>query len=132
MRTRSCSPSSVRMGLPLGPERRTVAAGRHPADGPPAGVAGGRAILPDAVSIGPGAILGGKYRLEDSIGRGGMGEVFEATTLTTGQRVAVKIVNRAFADTMLMERLRREAEAARRVHSEFVPLLFDVDKTPEE
>jgi len=61
-----------------------------------------------------------------------MGEVFEATTLTTGQRVAVKIVNRAFADTMLMERLRREAEAARRVHSEFVPLLFDVDKTPEE
>jgi tRNA A-37 threonylcarbamoyl transferase component Bud32 len=84
------------------------------------------------VSIGPGAILGGKYRLEDSIGRGGMGEVFEATTLTTGQRVAVKIVNRAFADTMLMERLRREAEAARRVHSEFVPLLFDVDKTPEE
>jgi serine/threonine-protein kinase len=84
------------------------------------------------VSIGPGAILGGKYRLEDSIGRGGMGEVFEATTLTTGQRVAVKIVNRAFADTMLMERLRREAEAARRVHSEFVPMLFDVDKTPEE
>jgi tRNA A-37 threonylcarbamoyl transferase component Bud32 len=84
------------------------------------------------VSIGPGAILGGKYRLEDSIGRGGMGEVFQATTLTTGQRVAVKIVNRAFADTMLMERLRREAEAARRVHSEFVPLLFDVDKTPEE
>ena len=40
------------------------------------------------MSIGPGAILGGKYRLEDSIGRGGMGEVFEATTLTTGQRVA--------------------------------------------
>jgi serine/threonine-protein kinase len=83
------------------------------------------------VSIGPGAILGGKYRLEDSIGRGGMGEVFEATTLTTGQRVALKVVNRAFADTMLMERLRREAEAATRVQSEFVPQLYDVDKTPE-
>ena len=84
------------------------------------------------MSIGPGAVLGGKYRLEDSIGRGGMGEVFQATTLTTGQRVAVKVVNRAFADATLMERLRREAEAARRVHSEFVPLLFDVDKTPED
>jgi eukaryotic-like serine/threonine-protein kinase len=83
------------------------------------------------VSIGPGAILGGKYRLEDSIGRGGMGEVFEATSLSTGQRVALKVVNRAFADTMLMERLRREAEAARRVQSEFVPQLFDVDKTPD-
>ncbi|HEY8091917.1 MAG TPA: serine/threonine-protein kinase [Polyangiaceae bacterium] len=83
------------------------------------------------MSIGPGAILGGKYRLEDSIGRGGMGEVFEATTLTTGQRVALKVVNRAFADTMLMERLRREAEAARRVQSEFVPQLYDVDRTPD-
>ncbi|MGH7298104.1 MAG: serine/threonine-protein kinase, partial [Polyangiaceae bacterium] len=83
------------------------------------------------MSIGPGAILGGKYRLEDSIGRGGMGEVFEATTLTTGQRVALKVVNRSFADTMLMERLRREAEAATRVQSEFVPQLYDVDKTPE-
>jgi tRNA A-37 threonylcarbamoyl transferase component Bud32 len=90
-------------------------------------------VLPfdTAVSIGPGAILGGKYRLEDSIGRGGMGEVFEATSLSTGQRVALKVVNRNFADTMLMERLRREAEAARRVQSEFVPQLFDVDKTPD-
>ncbi len=60
-----------------------------------------------------------------------MGEVFEATSLSTGQRVALKVVNRAFADTMLMERLRREAEAARRVQSEFVPQLFDVDKTPD-
>jgi tRNA A-37 threonylcarbamoyl transferase component Bud32 len=83
------------------------------------------------VSIGKGAILGGKYRLEDPIGRGGMGEVFEATSLVTGQRVAVKVVNRTFVDTMLMERLRREAEAARRVQSEFVPQLFDVDETPD-
>jgi serine/threonine-protein kinase len=60
-----------------------------------------------------------------------MGEVFEATSLSTGQRVAVKVVNRAFADTMLIERLRREAEAARRVQSEFVPQLYDVDKTPD-
>ena len=83
------------------------------------------------MSIGPGAILGGENRLEDSIGRGGMGEVFEATTLTTGQRVALKVVNRAFADTMLMERLRREAEAARRVQSEFVPQLYDdIDRAP--
>jgi serine/threonine-protein kinase len=60
-----------------------------------------------------------------------MGEVFEATDETTTSRVAVKVVNRAFADTMLMERLRREAEAARRVQSEYVPALYDVDKTPE-
>jgi serine/threonine-protein kinase len=83
------------------------------------------------LSIGPGAILGGKYRLEDSIGRGGMGEVFEATDLANGSRVAIKVVSRGFLDTMLVERLRREAEAARRVNSEFVPQLYDVDKTPD-
>ena len=83
------------------------------------------------MSIGPGAILGGKYRLEDSIGRGGMGEVFEATTLSSGVRVAIKVVNRTFLDTMLAERLKREAEAARRVNSEFVPQLYEVATTPE-
>jgi len=83
----------------------------------------------NAVSIGPGAILGGKYRLEDSIGRGGMGEVFEATTLSSGVRVAIKVVNRTFLDGMLVERLKREAEAARRVQSEFVPELYEVETT---
>jgi tRNA A-37 threonylcarbamoyl transferase component Bud32 len=60
-----------------------------------------------------------------------MGEVFEATSLVTGQRVAVKVVNRGALDTLLMERLRREAEAARRIQSEFVPQLYDVDGTPD-
>jgi len=83
------------------------------------------------VSIGAGSILGGKYRLEDSIGRGGMGEVFEATTLSSGVRVAIKVVNRAFLDLMLIERLKREAEAARRVRSEYVPELYDVETTPD-
>jgi serine/threonine-protein kinase len=87
--------------------------------------------LVNAVSIGPGAILGGKYRLEDSIGRGGMGEVFEATTLSSGVRVAIKVVNRTFLDGMLVERLRREAEAARRVQSEFVPELYEVETTAD-
>jgi serine/threonine-protein kinase len=83
------------------------------------------------VSIGRGAILGGKYRLEDSIGRGGMGEVYGATTLDTGESVAVKVVNRAFLDGTLVERLRREAEAARRIHSTYVPQLYDVATTPD-
>jgi serine/threonine-protein kinase len=60
-----------------------------------------------------------------------MGEVFESTTLSTGQRVAIKVVNRTFRDPMLVERLRREAEAARRVQSEFVPQLYDVGTTPD-
>ena len=53
-----------------------------------------------------------------------MGEVFEASSLEHRAARGLKVVNRAFADTMLMERLRREAEAARRVQSEFVPQLL--------
>ncbi len=60
-----------------------------------------------------------------------MGEVFEATDLANGSRVAIKVVNRSVLDTMLVERLRREAEAARRVNSEFVPQLYEVDRTPD-
>jgi serine/threonine-protein kinase len=60
-----------------------------------------------------------------------MGEVFEATTLSSGVRVAIKVVNRAFLDLMLIERLKREAEAARRVRSEYVPELYDVETTPD-
>src|SRR5512140_2098685 len=72
----------------------------------------------------PGTILRGKYELGASIGRGGMGEVFEAVELAgdfvgraapvPGRLVAVKVVSRAFADDLLMARLHREAEAARR------------------
>ncbi len=79
----------------------------------------------------PGSILRGKYRLGESIGRGGMGEVFEAEELSTGRLVAVKVVSRSFADELLMARLQREAEAARRVRSEFVPELYDVDSTAD-
>ncbi len=79
----------------------------------------------------PGSILRGRYRLGVSIGRGGMGEVFEAEELSTGRLVAVKVVSRNFADELLMARLHREAEAARRVHSEFVPELYDIDSTAD-
>ena len=78
-----------------------------------------------------GAILRGKYRLGASIGRGGMGEVFEATQLATGAPVAIKVVTRHLGGDMTMARLQREAEAARRVQSEFIPRLYDVDSTAD-
>ena len=83
------------------------------------------------MTISSGAILRDRYRLEASIGRGGMGEVFEATDLSSGQKFAVKVVRRAFVDELLMARLHREAEAARRIQSECVPYLFEVDYTDE-
>src|SRR5579864_6772168 len=60
-----------------------------------------------------------------------MGQVYEALSLVTGKEVAIKVVSRQLVDDLLMARLQREAEAARRIRSEFVPLLFDVDCTSD-
>ncbi len=81
--------------------------------------------------IEPGSIVGGKYRVASSIGRGGMGEVFSARRVADGAMVAMKVVSRRVVDDTLMARLEREAVAARRVKSMYVPEVFDVDRTEE-
>ena len=70
-----------------------------------------------------------------------MGEVFSAqvveddpynVNVRRGMRVAIKVVNRLIVDELLMARLEREAQAARLIHSEYVPALLAVDRTPDE
>ncbi|CAN5368934.1 hypothetical protein BH09MYX1_BH09MYX1_27410 [soil metagenome] len=78
-----------------------------------------------------GSIVGGKYRVASSIGRGGMGEVFAARRLADDADVAMKFVSRRVVDDTLMARLELEAIAARRVKSTFVPEVYDVDRTEE-
>ena len=54
-----------------------------------------------------GSILGGKLQLQRLAGAGGMGEVFEARYLDSGQRVAVKVLRALQADQLV--RFEREA-----------------------
>ncbi len=60
-----------------------------------------------------------------------MGEVFAAERTADGLHVAIKVVSRSVVDDTLMARLEREAIAARRIKSEFVPEVYDVDRTEE-
>jgi serine/threonine-protein kinase len=83
------------------------------------------------VDLGPGAILQGKYQLTSSIGRGGMGEVFAARRLEDQRDVAIKVVSHRIVDDTLMARLEREALAARRIRSIYVPEVYEIDRTED-
>ena len=88
------------------------------------------ACLVDGSSLVPmtdpriGAVLGGRYTLEEVLGRGGMGSVYRARQ--AGERVvAIKILHDRFADDpALRERLEREARSTRQLaHPNIVEVL---------
>ena len=66
----------------------------------------------------------GDFRLLREIGRGGMGIVYEATQLSLGRRVAVKVLPMVSAlDGKHLQRFRNEAQAAAQLHhSNIVPV----------
>ena len=74
-----------------------------------------------------GTIIGEKYRLERSIGTGGMGEVFEARHLVTGRAVAVKLLYEqpAVNEAVASDRFRHEAYAAGTLDAEHIVQVFD-------
>src|SRR5207248_7136556 len=48
---------------------------------------------PAPIALLPGTLVGGRYRLEDLRGGGGMAQVYRAFDLTLGRTVAVKLIN---------------------------------------
>jgi serine/threonine-protein kinase len=59
-----------------------------------------------------GTVIAGQYRIGDRMGSGASGVIYEATRLTDGMPVAIKLLRAATAhDVTASDRLRRESEA---------------------
>jgi serine/threonine protein kinase len=75
-----------------------------------------------------GATLGGRYRLEELLGRGGMGAVYRATG-PTGEACAIKVIltHLSNASPDARKRFLREARASASIDSEHVVRVIDAD-----
>ncbi|WP_062307182.1 Stk1 family PASTA domain-containing Ser/Thr kinase [Alicyclobacillus sendaiensis] len=72
-------------------------------------------------------VLGGRYRLEQKIGEGGMAEVYRAIDTLLDRMVAVKMLRSQYAeDEEFVRRFRQEAQAAARLSHPNIVNVYDV------
>ena len=77
-------------------------------------------------------ILLGKYRVDELIGSGGMGQVVRASHLFLNQPVAIKIMLTELADSeSTVARFLREAQSTVRLRSEHIARVMDVGTLPD-
>ncbi len=76
-------------------------------------------------------IVAGRYRLEQEIGRGGMGRVHQAFDLHLEERVAIKLLTK-LGDETSRGRFRREVALARKVTHPNVCRMYDIGETEDE
>lgn len=74
----------------------------------------------------PGELAGGKYRVEELIGAGGMGVVHAATHIHLGTRVAIKVMAERAVRAEGTVRLLREARVVARMSSPHVVRVLDM------
>jgi serine/threonine-protein kinase len=80
-----------------------------------------------------GTQIGGRYRLDAVIGRGGMSTVYKAFDTVLERPVAIKLMHREIAtDSDQLERFRREARAVAQLNHPHVVSVIDAGEEPIE
>lgn len=80
-----------------------------------------------ASSLVPNTLIGARYRLEKRIGQGGMAEVWLANDISLNRKVAVKMMKAQHNDDpVVIERFRREAQAAGALSHPNIVTVYDV------
>ncbi len=80
-----------------------------------------------------GTALGGRYRLDAEIGRGGMSTVYRAFDMVLERTVAIKLMHREIAsDADQLERFRREARAVAQLSHPHIVTVIDAGEEIED
>ncbi len=78
-----------------------------------------------------GTVIGGRYRLDAEIGRGGMSTVYCAFDTVLERPVAIKLMHREIAaDSDQLERFRREARSVAQLNHPHVVTVIDAGEEP--
>jgi len=78
-------------------------------------------------ALAPGGLFGGRYRLLEELGRGGMGRVYKALDIRTGEPVALKIIRPEISSEFgVIERFFNETRLAHRITHRNVCRIFDL------
>ena len=82
---------------------------------------------PFAGTLEVGVTLGGRYRIESVLGKGGMGAVYKATDIELEREVAIKVIRPELAeDPRALQRFKQEIILAREVTHRNVVRIFDL------
>jgi len=83
------------------------------------------------MSLTPGEVIDGKYRIVRLLGEGGMGAVYEGENTRIHRKVAIKVLHAAVAAKAdVVQRFEREAQAAGRIGSEHIVEVLDLGNLP--
>src|SRR6478609_6165457 len=79
------------------------------------------------MSLEPGQIVEGKYRIVKMIGEGGMGAVYSGENIRINRKVAIKVLHAAYTgNTEVMQRFEREAQAAGTIGNDHILEVLDL------